>query len=851
MKSKFKKGISLMLLILVLTVVLAVIGSCVITVINSNPISKINYNKTIKNPEKVKKEVDLVISKSTLNTEDELNQIFYMNNVKADDDVISEKLLEEIGMYRNWYYTNKVPDITQKYKYDLVNTPSGIDSLYYVSSKSKLKQSEYIYDLITGIVYVKRGLEYDNKIGYSIYSIEGIKNNNILSEVPNFKNTKIVNNTKDKINYSIISDNSDSIFKHYENGEVYAIGLKGSNLNTSVSEMNKLDTKKFKEFIIPEVISKYKKIIPTYNNIYVIDNNDELWALGDNKNNKFCLNDNQLKSYTKRSAIKLNINKEIKNVYDYFGENLFVITNDNEVYVSGYNKDFNLGLGHNNNIDTFTKINLDNVSNIIDIQNGSNGTIIVYNDNKYYYSGNNLIGLNKEFKQIFEDIDQDITKIVYGDAIRIIKKDSTLWQIGYTGIDKYGSAGAESLIGNESNLFRTFDTEFSTNVVNIFSMNNSNYILRKNNSNQDELWVAPGNDLDLPITLTPSTNKNLYYKMYIPEELYNSSIKEIFTTKTNIYYLASNGTVWISGNGLKEINDTNLIKKINIKNVNFNWSNSKTKIPLFKFSNDKLYIAGNDILMNQDNTIQNTFKKVASDVKKFTPGAYIDFKDNLWISGYDSTFLGIEKEDIKEYKKYNDSKFNGKIKDVKKIINGVNIQNIFITTIDNKLYSAGTYNKDSYISGINSNDNKHVFTEILQNVNFFDTTSKFAQAITYNNIYGWGKNADSHIESGFSSIPKKINLPNELNIDNIKSLDVDDTASFILTNLGEVWVTGSTDTSYTGLGNVKQYTKFDPNIFNNEKIVKLVIGKNSNSRYAITEKGNLYVWGKNNVLRNK
>ncbi|MEG1142878.1 MAG: hypothetical protein RSE41_10640, partial [Clostridia bacterium] len=157
----------------------------------------------------------------------------------------------------------------------------------------------------------------------------------------------------------------------------------------------------------------------------------------------------------------------------------------------------------------------------------------------------------------------------------------------------------------------------------------------------------------------------------------------------------------------------------------------------------------------------------------------------------------------------------------------------------------------TFVPIINSNNNKHVFTEILQNVNFFDTTSKVAQAITYNNIYGWGKNADSHIESGFSSIPKKINLPNELNIDNIKSLDVDDTASFILTNLGEVWVTGSTDTSYTGLGNVKQYTKFDPNIFNNEKIVKLVIGKNSNSRYAITEKGNLYVWGKNNVLRNK
>ena len=76
---------------------------------------------------------------------------------------------------------------------------------------------------------------------------------------------------------------------------------------------------------------------------------------------------------------------------------VFVITENNEVYTSGYNNYGNLGLGYKSTqVNEFTKVNIQNIENIYKIMPSERMTLIWYKDstgnNTFYAAGTDTGG---------------------------------------------------------------------------------------------------------------------------------------------------------------------------------------------------------------------------------------------------------------------------------------------------------------------------------------------------------------------------------------------------------------------------------------------------------------------------
>ena len=206
---------------------------------------------------------------------------------------------------------------------------------------------------------------------------------------------KIENPNYNPNGFQIIADQSNTnIYKLYNNGNLYGKGIKGKLLNTSLEEMKKIENNKWKEFTIPSDIpgdNSNRKILPGYDSMFIIDQNEELWAWGINKNNKFGLDKENQIEYTEAKATKLNVNnKTVKKVFS-LSDNTFVITTDNELYAAGLNLNGQLGIGaSSNNKDFFSKVEFTNPQNILTVTQNSqyqNCVMILTSEGKIYYAG--------------------------------------------------------------------------------------------------------------------------------------------------------------------------------------------------------------------------------------------------------------------------------------------------------------------------------------------------------------------------------------------------------------------------------------------------------------------------------
>ena len=83
--------------------------------------------------------------------------------------------------------------------------------------------------------------------------------------------------------------------------------------------------------------------------VFIIDNEDNLWVTGDNSFGKLGLgHNNKVKQFT---------NTNIKAISVFCGGyHTVIIDEDNYLWVTGSNKFGQLGLGHNNKVNQFTKI---------------------------------------------------------------------------------------------------------------------------------------------------------------------------------------------------------------------------------------------------------------------------------------------------------------------------------------------------------------------------------------------------------------------------------------------------------------------------------------------------------------
>ena len=275
-----------------------------------------------------------------------------------------DSLKHEIGYFRRWSREGTKPNFEINAQEELVETPTGIVDLYYISKEeAKVNgEEEYILDLETGIIYEQRGEMLNGRRVHSKYGA-GLAMG-IEIDV-NFEEEELGKEETPNLPFELIADKkSSNIYKLYSNGELYAKGTKGYEINTSVQDMEEINASEWKEYKVPSIIGEYKTIIPGFDTMYIIDKDDYLWAIGNNSHNKLGLTLEEQMDYTTREAIKLNVDgKKVKKVYAG-SANTYVITQDNKLYGAGLNDYGQLGLGHTNYVETFTNIPVLNVENI-------------------------------------------------------------------------------------------------------------------------------------------------------------------------------------------------------------------------------------------------------------------------------------------------------------------------------------------------------------------------------------------------------------------------------------------------------------------------------------------------------
>ena len=306
----------------------------------------------------------------------------------------SERLGGEIGYYRTWSKTSRMPQPAEVilsdassfnsiYLGDLVYFPRGVEDLYYLDNKglNLSKNKKYVIDAANSMIYSVQGISLKGVRCYSLAMAKAVMNGTF--DTPDFiaaevsgdgsslvyagsryyidKNGNYVDENglpvdepiENPYGFQIIaSPNSNNIFKLYNNGDLYGKGVKGIQLNTSKEEMDKITPYAWKSLGIPLEVGTNYKIYPTLAGLFLIDAQNDLWSIGNN----YGLTDELRISYSGREWVKLDLGSyKVKNVFGT-GAGVYIVTTDNKLLGTGTNQYGQLGDGTKNVKNTFVLI---------------------------------------------------------------------------------------------------------------------------------------------------------------------------------------------------------------------------------------------------------------------------------------------------------------------------------------------------------------------------------------------------------------------------------------------------------------------------------------------------------------
>ena len=856
--------------------------------------------------------------------------------VQSKDIVGNGRLYGEIAYYRKWSESenNERPekDVLNKncfddYQGDLIVVPRGVEDLFYLNNEEiGIKNDNvYIIDAVNSMIYKIKGYTIKSvdvhslamyrevtggnvDVRFASAEVEGSGDNIKYAGEEYYKdkdgnyvdeNGNIVDEdhkVKNPYGFKLIADyRSNNIYKLYNNGELYGKGVKGTQLNTSPSEMEKIDSTKFSELIMPSQIKNCKKIINGYNALYYIDGNNELWAIGPNSKNKFGLTEEQQNEYTGREVIKLNVNnKKVDMCWDLCNL-LYVRTIDNELYsVGGDAGDLisrTRGDGKDEIVNSFTKIKFEHPENIkyaIYLRTGNNRSrvILVCKDNKFWGIGwqmaaicgtgeknDNYISFVPIFDgNIYEynennksyevksynasgDIDQDIKKICINiDIVRIniLKKDGTVW---------YATGG--KLVGIEN-------LNSGVGVEDIYTAGQGLVFLQKDGK---VFATTVGDD---PVGMgkigvgTPT-------QLTLPEDLESEGIKEIYSRNDTIYYLSNQGKVYGSSSTVGYLGTKNKENKIILVEDKIKMSsfydgifNDPLSVGIFDYGvivcigkDGKKYSIGNKDILFGDSVLEKDWKKVADNliIKKVFLGennsiAVINDKNELYVAGEDGRRLGLgisTLTQVNNLTKVEDSLIDGKVKEV-----SFTMGCMYVLTTEGDLYASGIFSTNG--SNINwpygthpgwseKKDNYSLVKIELPKAESISSIERDVMVVTEEGIYTWGANYyNSYLEMSYVPVKSKIN--NDFNKNDIRKIGVSMELSVILKNDGSIFLNGGCLKQVDGYLGVN----FGNNCFENKnssfdgKAVENFSICDRNAAYFITDDGALYGYGYKKLL---
>ena len=681
-KTKENTGITLIALIITIIVLLILAGVSIATLTGNNGIiSQANEAKVKSTISQIKEEIELYKTGEYLNGKEGEEAYPIAQTEEGQKITIKDMLTEE--------ELSKLPEVL---KYQMLsmqsensgNTIPSIDNLDYTK----------FYKLDTDIIQSAK--EYKDKLvifvngdNYKVIHLDGI----------NYENSKIniiipLNNEEDP-KYVAISEN---VYKLYGNGTVKVIGQKNAMSGISNEELQKfheaqeLDLAKINAKTGNKMNLPAKKIGISNGTIYVIDQDNELWAWGDNSYNKL----GQGNSYLVTEPTKILEGRtegaegvKAKNVWAGV-LNTFVIDEDGNVWMCGNNTSGQLGQGNTSTYSNYVKVNGLEGNKVqeawLSLNTQSTNVFVKYNDGTIYAAGTNYygtlgIGRKEEYQTTYINISQydnnisNVKKIeLFGENAAMLKENGELYMCGY---NNNGSLGTGDTVD------RTKFEKVAENVKDV------------------KLYVNRYSYID--------KDGNVY-------KLANGTSKKINTIPAE--ELLYNDKIIINGN-LCELNGSKLANFSNVEPVENVYGSLAIKV------DGKIYTFSAD-LSNPKSREYTTLQTI--------------FQDAIFMQG--------NKENINIVNKkgeiYENLEKNSEVSNVKKIV--ASPSNKYIITNDNKACAKGT----RYAGTWGNMTDKQNYTAIMKNANeelenikeIYVSQKGYASIITTNDnkIYWAGSN---------------------------------------------------------------------------------------------------------------
>ena len=842
-----------------------------------------------------------------------------------------DRLFGEIAYYRRWQESNEIPIISAdvsteefngEFEGELYGIGNKILDLYYldlnkIGYKSK---NTYIIDVQNGLLYQIEGAQIKGVSNvHSLAMYRMITSGEIdaptfaeLGETDGPAGGKKLAGLTDKSDpdyengFQIIGDYSnDNIYKLYNNGELYAKGIKGNLLNSSEETMSKINKYIWNEITIPSEIpgssTSEAELISAGETIYVIDKNKDLWAWGDNSNNKLGLTQSRSIEYTGRETVKIDLfGKKVYKLFAGTFANWVVTTSSDgyELYACGYNYDGQLGINSlETNQEAFTKVKFSNPEKIVNITNvrtlKDSYALILDSDGKIYFAGNTTSGYTSLY-YIFQNTDLNNTNVKefteifnnkYGS--KFANKIVRMYRAGNwnsTFIHLIDDKGNLHLVTGGSQGGQVQEIKFNGEAGNIqdsWSFNGRIIIKRKNSSGNIEYWTynneydEPGLDYFIPnIDGCDFTNVTDIINKWFNVNDIKDIVLNGYSLTGSLFFIMNNGDVYALGtsdflginksssiqNTIVKLQDVSNISKIS-KGCDGNIQGMNTIV--FLGNDGKYYSTYYSNLIFRENILQKNWIRIASNVKKFNATTcynslgYIDNNNDLWILGNDTRYLGInstEPTQIKNFKPLKDyllplknsgvsniyDNINGKVEDYRFDPYG----GLYIKTNESDNDTVYVCGLASQFTGIGADKNAYIPTKVIDNVNVFCKCSKMNMCLLNNGqMWAWGGTGGGNGVPVNSPTPVKMES-DVLYQDEIKKIYLFGWVYYIVQK-DHFIMTGLSDGGNVycnGYGTaLRNWINLDLNTYFDGKQISKVVGCQITNNYLLlSENGDLY-----------
>jgi alpha-tubulin suppressor-like RCC1 family protein len=354
----------------------------------------------------------------------------------------------------------------------------------------------------------------------------------------------------------------------------------------------------------------------------ILNEKNEIYVCGDNDYGQLGLGDNN----NRNTYVKLEHNFGIiKNIF-CGGQYNIILNTDNELYVCGNNEYGQLGLGDNKQRNIYEKLE-HNFGVIKNIYCNSIFNILLNENNEIYVCGNNYYGqlglgdtTNRD-KYIKLKHNFGIIKNIYCGRNHsiILNENNELYVCGYNGYGQLGLGDTQ-----DRKIYVSLKHNFGF-IKNISCGSFHNIILNESN----DIFVCGWNHFcSGQLGLDNNKDKDININIHIRLEYNFGKIKDIFCGPYNNIILSEKNELYVCGDnyhgqlGLGDEKNRNIYEKISlnfrkIKNIFCGGSHN-----IILNVNNEIYVCGNNIhgqLGLGDNEKRNTYVKLNQNILEYIP----------------------------------------------------------------------------------------------------------------------------------------------------------------------------------------------------------------------------------------